>query len=293
MHAERTISHLPKTVRLGFSSVLLVAVAGCAGAANPESFPGETPRVIISTTVTYKPAATVTIEITPLPTLVPTIKPTLEPTPTATQISEATSRIPEIITPTPEMIEGLNALNNYRAEYGLPALPLSKTLTKIAVWKADDMNKNNYFSHINSLGEDIAAMDIRLGYTGWKFVGENIYTGNTLALGKSGQHVVDAFSKSSSHRDVMLGTWAAVGIGRSYNPTTDMWYWTQEYGTRLDASIYTPPIPTTQPTPTDTPEPTPEPTPIITPVPTLSSEPTVIYGPCPPSVFDARRRLIE
>ncbi len=208
------------------------------------------------------------------PVLTETAKPTPGCTPQAIRISETTPKTPDIVTPTDEMIADLYALNELRDKNGLPdRLPLSNILTRIAQEKADDMNKNDYFDHVNSLGEDIAAMYTRLGYD-WKPIGEIIYLGNAefTNCDEKATHIVKAFSESSSHKTVMLEEyWKAVGIGISYNPDTKIYYLAVEFGTKLDASIYTPPAPT------------------------LSPEPTTAYDPYSPTVLalDARRKLIK
>jgi uncharacterized protein YkwD len=157
-----------------------------------------------------------------------------------------------------EVINHFNALNAYRAEHNLAPVVPSKTLTIAGQWKADDMNKNNYFNHVDSLGRDPFQMMATFGYNYNTGKGENIYEGSMSTFGGNGQHVVDAFKASSGHNAVMLGSYTAVGIGRSYKADSDLYIWTEEFGQYLDIPVnYVTTLPISTPTLTVTPTPTP------------------------------------
>jgi len=173
------------------------------------------------------------------------------------------------------MTAGLKAVNDHRVENGLPELPLSTTLAKIAQWKAQDLKTT--FDHTDSLGRDLAKRDNQMGLTNWKAVGENICWTNKAGA----KYVVGQWAGSPAHKAAMLGTWTHAAVGYYRDLNTGIHYWAAEF--MLDKNYHPSPTPTAKPTPSPTeqptPTPTPEPTPIITPVPTPS--PTENPTPAP------------
>lgn len=149
----------------------------------------------------------------------------------------------------------LTLINEYRAQNGRAPLTTDCRLNAAADWFANDMAIDNYWPvnhHDNedpprSPGERAAAFGFDAP------VGENIAGGYITA-----QRVFDAWKGSSGHNSNMLGNYAAIGIGRAYNPNAYYhWYWVTDF------AVYVPPPaqPACAPpaTPTPTPQPTPEP----------------------------------
>ncbi len=101
----------------------------------------------------------------------------------------------------------LDAINAIRLEQGLSPVKLDPTLTKLAQYKADDMNTNNYVGHTDSLGETISASARRMGLKLTGRLGENVAGGTVSPL-----YLQSGLSLSSGHRSNMLGPWSNVGI---------------------------------------------------------------------------------
>ena len=135
----------------------------------------------------------------------------------------------------------LTLLNQYRAQNGAGPLVISPGLTKAAAWMAEDLAKNNYFSHTDTYGRLPWDRAIDCGYpsTG---IGENIAGGTATGAG-----VLAQWQSSSGHNANMLnGSWRVIGIGRVpggiYGYT-----WVTDFGVVVD--IIVPPTITPAPTP--------------------------------------------
>jgi uncharacterized protein YkwD len=172
----------------------------------------------------------------------------------------------------------LNTINNYRAANGLGALALDPQLNQVALWMANDMASNNYFSHTDSLGRDpFVRMDqIGYGYNTWR--GENLVAGTEGA-----QASFEMWTGSPGHNANMLGEhYTVIGIARKFNASSTFgWYWATEFG----GHTAPPPPPVAQPQPTATAAPVvqdrvqdpvevPPPAPTNTPAPPPPSKPT-------------------
>ena len=95
--------------------------------------------------------------------------------------------------------EAQDRLNADRAAYGLPALPSEAQLFAKAQSWADYMAAVGRISHSN-LTQGLPA--------GWRYAGENVGCGNTLAS------IEQSFMNSSGHRANILGTrWTHVASG--------------------------------------------------------------------------------
>src|SRR5688572_19946247 len=94
----------------------------------------------------------------------------------------------------------LTLINNYRAQFALPAVSIDAELNRGASWHARDMARRNYFSHNDSQGRtfdqrlrDCGANDLMLG--------ENITAGT---IRNTAQEAFDAWKASPSHNSNML-----------------------------------------------------------------------------------------
>ncbi len=179
----------------------------------------------------------------------------------------------------------LDLINEYRAANGLGALSLNDPLNSSARWMAEDMARNDYLSHTDSLGRDPVSRMAAFGY------GYNTWKGENLAAGMAtAQEAFDHWRQSPSHNANLLNpNFTVIGIGRAYNPgTTFGWYWANDFGGQ-GAQPPPPPAPAAvapMPPPAPAPEvpseahPTPEPPPppaAIVPDP----EPTPAPSPSP------------
>lgn len=112
--------------------------------------------------------------------------------------------------------EVIKLTNNERAKQGLPALQADASLANVAQVKAEDMAKNNYFSHTSpTYGSPFDMMrDFGVSY---KTAGENIAQGQ-----RSPQEVVQAWMNSEGHRaNIMNKNFTHIGIG--YETSGNHW----------------------------------------------------------------------
>lgn len=178
----------------------------------------------------------------------------------------------------------LDLINGYRAANGLGILFIDESLNSSARWMAEDMARNGYLSHTDSLGRDPVSRMAAFGY------GYNTWKGENLAAGlATAQEAFDHWKQSPSHNANLLNpNFTVIGIGRAYNQgTTFGWYWANDFGGQdsqppppapaavspaAPESEAPPPDPApaagppaespTQPTPGPTPPPTPSPEPV-------------------------------
>ncbi|MEK6968431.1 MAG: CAP domain-containing protein [Nanoarchaeota archaeon] len=142
----------------------------------------------------------------------------------------------------PEVINHLNAVNNYRAQNGLPALVPSVKLTQSAEWMANDMGSHDYFGHVDSLGRNIDTRFPAFGYTFNTWISENVAAGRETGVTTADDlyYHCDEYSGGVciryGHRNNMLNpNIIAIGIGYAYYPNADYdWYWTEDLGGVLD-----------------------------------------------------------
>lgn len=167
----------------------------------------------------------------------------------------------------------LSIINDYRAANGLGTLAIDPQLNDVALWMANDMASNDYFSHTDSLGRDPFQRMDQMGYTYNTWRGENLVAGTEGA-----QASFEMWTGSPGHNANMLGEhYTVIGIARKFNQSSSFgWYWATEFGGQT-APLPPPPAPPTatpQPTPTAAPqvqdpvEPPPPPAPTKTPAPT-------------------------
>jgi len=182
-------------------------------------------------------------------------------------------------------------INDYRSANGLGPVGYSATLTNAAVWMAQDMATNNYFSHKDSLGRDPFQRMTDFGYP------SNVWRGENLAGGPDDPGtVLNLWISSPGHNAVLLNAnYVAVGIGRAYVAgTTYGWYWAADFG---GAGAPPPPPPSPEPPPPEPPAPPPPPPttggftpPALKPAPSANltaepiAEPKSIPEPEPPPI---------
>jgi uncharacterized protein YkwD len=89
------------------------------------------------------------------------------------------------------------------------------------------MVQKHYFSHDSYDGESFGARFVRFGYQPYRYIGENIGTGNG-SLGTPGA-VFDDWMKSPVHRSNVLSTnFQQIGVGTASGGVTD---YTVAFGT--------------------------------------------------------------
>ena len=115
----------------------------------------------------------------------------------------------------------VNLVNSERTAQGLTALQKDSRLAALAQQKAEDMAKNQYFSHTSPTYGSAFDMLKAAGYS-YKTAGENIAMGQ-----KSASSVMDGWMHSSGHRANILHTsYEKIGVG--YAVSADgMPYWVQ------------------------------------------------------------------
>jgi uncharacterized protein YkwD len=110
--------------------------------------------------------------------------------------------------------------NAERAKHGLPALHANKELNAAADAHAEDMARNDYFSHISRNGDKPWDRAEDFGYDSRGF-GENIASGHT-----SPEQVMRAWMNSPPHRaNILSERFHDIGVGYDHNQ------WVQDFGT--------------------------------------------------------------
>lgn len=153
----------------------------------------------------------------------------------------------------------LRMINDYRAAQGLGTLDLDPQLNDVALWMANDMASNDYFSHTDSLGRDPFVRMDQIGYAYNTWRGENLVAGTEGA-----QASFEMWTGSPGHNANMLGEhYTVIGVARKFNEgSTFGWYWATEFGGHSEP----PPPP---------PAPPPAPSPVAEPQPTATAAPVV------------------
>lgn len=100
------------------------------------------------------------------------------------------------------------------------------TLAEVSRLHAEDMARNNYFSHRGRDGSDPAQRVERAGYR-YRATGENIAGGQTQA-----EDAMAAWIKSPDHcANLMNPAYTEMGVAYAVDPGSDMGvYWTQAFG---------------------------------------------------------------
>lgn len=136
----------------------------------------------------------------------------------------------------------LTLVNQHRAALGLGALSNSPTLTNSAHWKSLHMAFYAYMQHDDpappvgrTVSDRLAACGYPIGTVSW---GENIAYGYATP-----QDVMNAWLNSPGHRaNIENASYRAIGIGAAQN-ASGVIYWTQDFGSLVDAGTPPPPPP--------------------------------------------------
>ena len=147
-----------------------------------------------------------------------------------------------------ELIEaGVFYLSNiYREERNLTSLNYNDKLSEAAYLHSQQMDKYNFFNHVNRKNRSLGSLDKRVAYVGYNHfetIAENIFYGyvNVKEPGtyrELCQFILDNFTASKEHEDNILAKdIKEAGNGIFFQSTTkgDYWYFyfTQDFGSRL------------------------------------------------------------
>jgi len=175
------------------------------------------PPAYLPPTSIPKPTSSPPLSIlTPQPIQTPTegFPPSFYPTSTPSPLPSPTpppTQLPEL-PPSQKKAKLLGLINQERQKNGTTFLNYNSNLDRAAQAHAEDMVKNNYFSHTSKDGSTPADRALRAGY-GSSWVGENIAKGIT-----DPNSIFEMWMGSSGHRQNMLNpTWKNAGLGVSAN----------------------------------------------------------------------------
>ena len=114
--------------------------------------------------------------------------------------------------------EVIRLVNEIRAQNGLSALTYNWELSRVALYKSQDMVDNRYFSHTSPTYGTPFQMIRSFGLS-YRSAGENIAYGQ-----RTPQAVVNAWMNSSGHRaNILSSSYTQIGVGYVANGH----YWTQ------------------------------------------------------------------
>ncbi len=132
----------------------------------------------------------------------------------------------EPATPSPVECEILALINELRRGKGLSRLVLDKRLQRAAIKHSMDMEKRNFFSHVNPDGLGADERVLGEGYA-WRSVAENIAVGYSTAT-----EVVRGWKNSPGHyRNIMCESCTETGVGVYYlSGSKWTYYYTQVFG---------------------------------------------------------------
>ncbi|MCQ6558792.1 CAP domain-containing protein [Paenibacillus mendelii] len=119
--------------------------------------------------------------------------------------------------------EIVRLVNEERAKQGLAPLTENSELSRVALFKSQDMRDQGYFSHDSpSYGSPFDMM--RAFHIDYSYAGENIAAGQTDA-----QDVMNAWMNSPGHREnIMSPNFTEIGIGYCTGGKMNH-YWTQQF----------------------------------------------------------------
>jgi len=104
------------------------------------------------------------------------------------------------------------AVNQERIKFDLPPLIINEKLTKAAQNKVNDMNKNNYFSHVSPVDGKKWSNFIKESDYSYKIAGENLANGFDDV-----PNMVSSWMKSPSHRENILNNQVnETGVGVTF-----------------------------------------------------------------------------
>lgn len=118
--------------------------------------------------------------------------------------------------------------NEQRRQYHLPELKYNAELSKTAQFHAEDMAENDYMSHTNQNGDDLAERVLANSDYRYQKVGENLYC--RWPFNEPNQ-AVEGWMKSTEHRENLLNReFQELGIGYAQG-NGDKHYYVQVFGT--------------------------------------------------------------
>ena len=126
---------------------------------------------------------------------------------------------------TSDETQALQLINAFRVQNGLQPLLVSPTLNTMAAWMSEDMSQTGILSHVDSAGRSPYQRAVQCGYPGG--AAENAAMGYPSASA-----VVQGWIGSDGHRRNLLGSYAAMGIGRTGN------WWTLNLGFTADPGSF-------------------------------------------------------
>lgn len=119
--------------------------------------------------------------------------------------------------------EVVRLVNVERAKAGLPALKANWQAARVGRYKANDMLKNNYFSHISPTYGSPFDMMKSFGLQ-FSAAGENIAKGQ-----RTPQEVMSAWMNSTGHRNNILSpSFTEIGVGAAKDKNGGL-IWVQEF----------------------------------------------------------------
>jgi len=227
---------LPAACFLGL--LLLVIIGGVTPGTSGlqvDSSPQHPPaRVLQRFQAVSRPAPTGTPSPTPSPTPVPEPTPTPSPTPTP---RPPRPKPPPAPSPAPQprgqadpaVAAAVYALTNeLRGNSGLPPLARNSALDGSAGSYATVLAKYDWFAHEGPDGSTLSSRAEAAGYSGWKYLSENLYRG---FYGDAAEAIVGAWANSPGHYSNMMGLQITeIGVGCYVNG--DLRWCVQDFGDR-------------------------------------------------------------
>ncbi len=150
----------------------------------------------------------------------PTPTPAPAPTPTPAPRPQVPTTNPNTATDAQTQMENqvVELVNVERTQRGLTPLTFNRELSAVARTKAEDMDRNNYFSHQSPTYGSPFEMLTSFGVT-YSAAAENIAKGQTTA-----QSVMDSWMNSAGHSANILSTQTTeIGVGYSNINGTPLW----------------------------------------------------------------------
>ena len=175
---------------------------------------------------------------TPVPSLAPIATPTPQPVPEPAQPPPRPTPRPEPEpTPAPAPPQPrtdataaaiVTLTNQLRAQHGLPLLAVSYAIATAAQAYAETMAANDWFAHEGPDGSTLVSRVEAAGYSGWRYLAENLYRG---FYGDAAERIVQSWAASPGHYSNMLGE-QITEIGVGCYISGDLRWCVQDFGDR-------------------------------------------------------------
>ena len=197
----------------------------------PSGTPEAKPVVVPSATPspTARPASPPLPLPTPTPTPQPAPAPTPRPTPPPEPPPVPSPALPHTVHADRAAAAAVYALTNeLRVEKGLPPLSDNGALDASANGYAATLAANDWFAHEGPDGSTLRSRTEAAGYSGWRYLSENLYRG---FYGDKAGSIVQAWADSPGHYSNMLGQQITeIGVGCYVNG--DLRWCVQDFGDR-------------------------------------------------------------